>query len=44
MAPIEESANENMIDVGGYRLCLSCAGQGTPAVVPMIMQVWARKQ
>lgn len=28
-----EESSEKMVDIGGYRLCLSCAGQGTPTVV-----------
>lgn len=28
-----QASSEMMVDIGGYRLCLRCAGQGTPTVV-----------
>lgn len=33
IANLASAASETMVDIGGYRLCLSCAGQGTPTVV-----------
>ena len=33
MSTTEENAIEKMIDIGGYRLCVQCAGERTPTVV-----------
>lgn len=33
MSTVRENLSEELIDIGGYRLCLQCAGEGKPTVV-----------